>query len=180
MVTLCLVVLAAPALVKVMNRRRGPALFALVFGLAVADLYRAPLRMREAAPLPEVYRTLARLPRGPVIELPYWSDRLAYHRHAEYMLASTYHWQPLINGYSDHIPQDFRDNAGPLSGFPSRDSFAILEKSGARYAVVHLNLMDAQARESLIERLDRDYVNYLRPIEKDGDVWLYEINGGPR
>jgi hypothetical protein len=186
-VTLCLVVLAAPALIKVMNRAPSrtrsagaSVVFGVLFALAIADTYRAPLRMREAAPLPNVYRTLARMPRGPVIELPYWSDRIAYHRHAEYMLDSAYHWQPLINGYSDHIPQDFRDQAVPLSGFPSRDSFAILEKLGARYAVVHLNLFDVQARDALIDRLDREYVNYLRPLEKDGDVWLYEIIAWPR
>ena len=152
----------------------------LLFVLAVADTYRAPLRMREAPPVPAVYRTLARLPRAPVIEVPFWSDREAYHRHAEYMLTSAYHWQPLINGYSDHIPQDFRDAALPLSGFPSPDSFRILEQRGARYVVVHLNLMNAQSREAIVERLDRDYVNYLRPLEKDGDVWLYEIIGWPR
>jgi hypothetical protein len=184
-VTLCLVVLAAPALIKVMSgppsRRRfgSSAIFGVLFALAVADTYRAPLRMREAAPLPTVYRTLARLPRGPVIELPYWSERIAYHRHAEYMLNSAYHWQPLINGYSDHIPQDFRDHALPLSGFPSRDSFAILETLGARYAVVHLNLFGAESRASLIDRLDREYVNYLRPLDQDGDVRLYEIVGYP-
>jgi hypothetical protein len=136
--------------------------------------------MREGPPVPAAYRALARLPRGPVFEAPFWSDRLAYHRHAEYMLGSTYHWQPLINGYSDHIPQDFRDAALPLSGFPSADSFTILEQRGARYVVVHLDLMDAQTRASIIERLDRDYVNYLRPIEKDGDVWLFEIIAWPR
>jgi hypothetical protein len=177
-VTLCLVVLAAPALIKLINQRT--TMFVLFFGLAVADTYRAPLRMREAPPVPGVYHTLARLPRGPVVEIPFWSDRLAYHRHAEYMLASTYHWQPLINGYSDHIPQDFRDAALPLSLFPSPDSFKILEQRRARYVVVHLDLMNAPTRESIVERLDREYVNYLRPIEKDGDVWLYEIIGWPR
>ena len=177
-VTLCLVVLAAAALTRLINRRTS--VFVLLSVLALADTYRAPLRMREAPPVPAVYRTLARLPRGPVIEVPFWSDREAYHRHAEYMLTSAYHWQPLINGYSDHIPQDFRDAALPLSGFPSPDSFRILEQRGARYVVVHLNLMNAQSREAIVERLDRDYVNYLRPLEKDGDVWLYEIIGWPR
>ena len=179
-VTLCLVILAAAAMKHLMQRQRRPTVFAALVALAVGDLYRAPLRMREAPPLPSVFTTLARLPRGPVIELPYWSENVAYHRHAEYMLLSTYHWQPLINGYSDHIPQDFRDNAPTLSRFPSRDAFAILERSQARYVVAHLNLMDAQSRDSLIDRLDREYVNYLRPLEKDGDVWLYEIIAWPR
>ena len=197
-VTLSLVVLAAPALKRVIDSPRsgprfhrraarfggqvnatGQTMFAVMFVLGTADLYRAPLRMREAPPLPRVYATLARLPRGPVIELPYWSENVAYHRHAEYMLLSTAHWQPLVNGYSDHIPQDFRDHAPPLSGFPSRDAFAILEKIGARYAVFHLDLMGADARASLVAKIENDYANYLRPLEKDGDVWLYEIIGFP-
>ena len=127
-----------------------------------------------------VYRTLAQLPRGPVIELPYWYERLAYPRHAEYMLTSTAHWQPLINGYSDHIPKDFRDTATPLSTFPSRESFAILEQLGARYAVFHLDLMDPRTREKLIERVEGDYKAHLRPIEKDAEVWLFEIVSWPR
>ena len=179
-VTLCLVVLATPALLRLMDLRKGLAMVAVLFALAIADTYRAPLRMREAPPLPSVYRTLARLPRGPVMELPFWSERIAYHRHAEYMLDSAYHWQPLINGYSDHIPQDFRDHAVPLSGFPSREAFAILERSQARYVVVHLNLVDARTRESLIDRLDREYIDYLRPLDEDGEVRLYEIIGWPR
>lgn len=179
-VTFCLVVLTAPASIKLLAHRRGALVFAGLLALGTADLYRAPLRMREAPPLPRAYQTLARLPRGPVIELPYWHERLAYPRHAEYMLTSTAHWQPLINGYSDHIPQDFRETALPLSTFPSRESFAILEQLGARYAVFHLDLMDPRTRAKLIERVDVEYKAFLRPIEKDGEVWLFEIVGWPR
>ena len=177
-VTLCLVVLAATAMSALMKGRR--VVFAALLVLAIGDLFRAPLRMREAPRVPDVHHQLARLPRGPVIEVPYWYERLAFPRHAEYMLLSTYHWQPLINGYSDHIPQDFRDTALPLSSFPSRESFGILEKIGARYAVFHLNLMDERTREKTIQRIEVDYVNYLRPLDKDGEVWLFEIVGWPR
>src|SRR6185436_2434238 len=179
-VTLCLVVLAAPALIVLMRRQAANTAFAILLALAVADLYRAPLRMREAPPLPAAYRTLASLPKGPVIELPYWSSSIDFHRHAEYMLTSTAHWQPLVNGYSDHIPQDFRDHAVALAGFPSRESFAILEPLQARYAVFHLDLMAPNDRADLVRRLDLEYLGYLRPIEKDGDVWLYEIVSWPR
>ena len=179
-VTLCLVVLAAPALVVLMRRKSVNAAFAILFVLVVADLYRAPLRTREARPLPGAYRQLATLPRGPVIELPYWATGAEFHAHADYMLASTAHWQPLINGYSDHIPQDFRDNAPVLAKFPSRESFAILEPMGARYAVFHMDMIAPNDRTDLIRRLDVDYAGYLRPLEKDGNVWLYEIVAWPR
>ncbi|MBY0496559.1 MAG: hypothetical protein K2Y23_20320 [Cyanobacteria bacterium] len=179
-VTLCLVVLSAPAMVAIMQRRGAKAAGSILLLLACADLYRAPLRMREAPPLSDVHRMLASLPRGPVIELPYWATSIEFHRHAEYMLLSTAHWQPLINGYSDHIPQDFRDNATTLANFPSRESFAILEKMQARYAVLHMDLMPAAATAELARRLDVDYAGYLKPLEKDGNVWLYEIVAWPR
>ena len=179
-VTLCLVVLAAPALIVLMRRKAINAAFAILFVLVCADLYRAPLRMRTAPPLPDAYRTLAKLPKAPTIELPYWATSIEFHRHAEYMLASTAHWQPLINGYSDHIPQDFRDNAPILAQFPNRESFALLERLGARYALFHVDLMAPEVRTSLVHRLEVDYVNNLRPLSKDGNVWLYEIVSWPR
>ena len=179
-VTLCLVVLATPALSTLLRRWASNAAFAVLLLLAVADLYRAPLRMREAPPLPNAYRILAGLPKAPTIEFPYYPTPIEFHGHAEYMLLSTSHWQPLINGYSDHIPQDFRDAAPTLNTFPSHEAFAILERLGARYVVVHLRLMTAARRESMMRRLDGEYAQYLRPIEESADVWLYEITGWPR
>ena len=106
-------------------------------------------------------------------------DDIEYHRHAEHA-TSTAHWQPLVNGYSDHIPQDFRDAAPILNSFPSKEAFAILEPLGARYVVVHLDLMNAENRADMIRRLDVDSLGYLRPLDKSGDVWLYEIVNWPR
>jgi hypothetical protein len=179
-VTLCLVILAAPAMIAIMQRRGRNAAFAVLLALAVLDLFRAPLRMREAPPLPSAYRVLAQSPRGPVVELPFWHDGSSFHGHVEYMLNSTAHWQPLINGYSDHIPQDFRDNSTILATFPSASAFTVLESLGARYAVIHFDLMDPSSRPDLIRRLDVDYANYLRPLDKNGSVWLYEIVSWPR
>lgn len=179
-VTLCLVVLSAPAMVAIMRRRGANAVFAVLFVLVVADLYRAPLRMRTAPPLPAAYHALADLPKAPTVELPYWATSIEYHRHAEYMLSSTAHWQPLINGYSDHIPQDFRDAAPKINSFPSAEGFAALEPLGARYVVVHLDLMSAANRAAIIKRLDVDFLGYLKPLDKSGDVWLYEIVSWPR
>jgi len=179
-VTLCLVVLAAPAIAAIIRHRGANLAFATLLALVTADLYRAPLRMRAAPPLPTAYTALASQPKAPVIELPYWATSIEFHRHAEYMLSSTMHWQPLINGYSDHIPQDFRDQAPVLAGFPSREAFAALEPLGARYAVVHLNLMNRENRDNIVRRLDHEFADYLRPIVREGDVWLYEITGWPR
>ena len=179
-VTLCLTVLASIAIARLLERRRHAGWMAAgLMIVAVADLVQAPIGLREAPPTPSAYQELARLPVAPVAVFPYWANNLNYHGHAEYMLASTAHWQPLINGYSDHIPQDFRDNSLILRGFPTLESFAVLERLGARYVVFHLGRYAGPSHEEVLGKIEA-FANYLRPIDKTGDVWLFEIVGWPR
>jgi hypothetical protein len=144
-----------------------------------AELATMPLPLPEAPPLNPAYRLLATLRPGPVVELPFFYSRPDFPRHAEYMLYSTYHWQPLVNGYSDHIPQEFRDMVIPMSSFPTRESFGMLEGMRTRYAVFHLNYYDRRSREKLLERIER-YGEFLTPLSREDEVWLYEIVGWPR
>jgi hypothetical protein len=180
LVTLSLVVLGAPLLAALLARARRPLVAAAALALvASAELAAIPLRQyRQAEPLSPVHHMLATLPYGPVIELPYWHERSDFPRHAAYMLESTAHWLPLINGYSDHIPQDFRATALTLSSFPTRASFGILAAADTRYVVFHLNFYNERLRRRLMERLTT-YSRYLRPLMREGDVWLYEIVDWP-
>jgi len=133
-------------------------------------------------PVPEVYRTLSTLPRGGVIEFffPYKPNGLT--GHTNYMFWSMWHWQPLINGYSDFIPGDFRDMAGPVNLFPDAQSFQILKAHQARYVVLHLDSWTAEDSKEVQDRFP-PYEQYLRPILKTPKTWLFEIvkwpNGEP-
>ena len=180
MVTLALCVLAAGVISKLQARWGHPVIIgSLLLVITMAELNNAPLQQyRDVSPPPRAYRVLATLPRGAVIELPYWYQRPNFPRHAEYMLNSTIHWQPLVNGYSDHIPQDFRMTVLQFSSFPSRESFLMLGRIGARYAVFHLDNYDERNRARLMERL-KTYANYLRPLVQEDSVWLYEIVDWP-
>jgi hypothetical protein len=179
-VVLCLAVFSAIAVSRLMAGRSRPAFWAAGIALlAAAELMQAPLTaFRQVEPFPAAYRTLAIQPAGAVAEFPFFYERGDFPRHAIYMLNSTTHWMPLINGYSDHIPQEFRDQVRPLSSFPTRESFQILGKAGTRYVLFHLNLYDRRSRERLLERIDT-YRAYLRPLVQEGDVWLFEIVGFP-
>ena len=96
------------------------------------------------------------------------------------MLLSAYHWHPLVNGYSDHIPQWFRDEVIRISSFPTAESLQIVVgRHQARYAIFHTRYYDGRSRQRLRERLTQ-YRDYVRPILSEGDVWLYEIVGAPR
>jgi hypothetical protein len=143
-----------------------------------AELFTAPIAVRDAPPVASAYRHLATLPRGAVLELPFFYERSDYPRHARYMSASGWHWQPLINGYSDHIPPEFRELAPRMHGFPSMESFAELRQRGARYVVLHLNLYGHRDKERTLERL-KAYGAYLTLLNDDGEIRLYEISGWP-
>jgi hypothetical protein len=180
MVTLALVVLATGLVARLLaDRPHAWRVLAVMAAIAFGELATMPLAgFRRAAPLPPVYSMLASLPHGVVVEFPYWYERSDFPRHAAYMLNSTAHWKPLVNGYSDHIPADFRKTVLPLSSFPSRESFGILARADARYVVFHLDMYNTRLRERLFERL-KTYSAYLRPLAQEGPVWLYEIVDWP-
>jgi hypothetical protein len=94
------------------------------------------------------------------------------------MFWSTYHWQPMVNGYSDVIPPDFDAIALPINAFPDPASFAIMQARGVRYVLWHMDTYEGRSREVLVERLDR-YAEYLRPLDTASDVWLFEITRWP-
>jgi hypothetical protein len=179
LVTLALSVLAAFAVARLGRStagRRLPIILSVALG---AELATVPLRFRDnSAPINEAYEVLAAQPRGPVVELPFFYRPLDFHRHAYYMLFSTYHWQPLVNGYSDYYPPDFREDVLTIASFPTRDSFPLLQRRGVRYAVFHLNFYDRVSRAALMTRLD-EFKAYLRPLTRENDVLLFEIVGAP-
>jgi len=117
------------------------------------------------------------MPKGVVAEFPFYGERVAYPLHAQYMMFSTTHWMPLVNGYSDYIPPDFRQTAFVLDSFPSNDTFAILQKHRVRYIGVHWDMYGPRAEE-VRKRLE-SFLPHLRPLGSDARMTLYEVVSFP-
>jgi hypothetical protein len=149
----------------------------LVAGL-VLELAAVPWPLRAAEPVPQAYDLLARLPRGVVVEYLFNYKSSDYHNQTHAMFNSTYHWQPLVNGYSDLIPSDFDAFAVPINAFPDPASFELLHRLQVRYVVVHLRDYQGEARDRLLARFP-PYEANLRRLTTDQDVWLYEIVSWP-
>lgn len=175
-VPLVLGVLASLALVRMRPRVRTAASVG-VGALAAFELNTLPFPWDRAPRLPQAYELLARLPRGPVAEFPFYGQRPAFHLHTRYMLFSTTHWQPLVNGYSDHIPAEFRESALLLESFPSSDSFAVLRRRRVRYIALHWNMFGRRADE-IRARLN-PYAHHLRRLAGDDLMTLYEVMSFP-
>jgi hypothetical protein len=171
-IPLILGLFAALAITRLPQRRQTAAAV-LIGAMTLLELNTAPFPWHPTPPFPRAYLMLAKLPRGPVAEFPFYGDRVAYHLHTNYMLFSTAHWQPLLNGYSDYIPGDFRKNAAVLHWFPSTESFALLKQYGIRYIGVHWDLFGA-GEHDIRDRL-RPFAPYLRELASDRKMTLYEI-----
>jgi hypothetical protein len=175
--TLAASVLAGVGVHALLLRVRRPAAVAAGLAVCAAVELITPLRFRTAPAPQAVYTTLATLPRGPLLELPIYSPRFAMLR-ATYMLSSTVHWMPLIDAYSDYIPDDFTRSVGVLNDFPSAEAFSALERISARYVVFHLEKYNGRGTKRLRRKL-AEFEPYLRQRYADDEAWLYEIVGFP-
>ncbi len=172
---LALAMLAGFGVEWLVRRRSKAVILTIGAGLAVlacVELATFPLPL-STRPIPAIYDTLAKLPRGVVAEFPFYADRQSYHAHTLYMFYSTRHWQPMLNGYSDYIPPDFRRLATKLATFPDDESIAMLRARDARYVVVHRALYPDAQREALTRALETS--PDLRPIAGDPDNRLFEL-----
>ena len=141
---------------------------------AVALELFVPWPLRPAPPVARAYRLLAEAPRSAVVEMLFNYKRTEFFAHTRFMFNSTYHWQPLLNGYSDLIPPDFQEVAMLMTQFPDPASFAMLRERGVRYVVVHLDDYNEAAREALLARFP-PYEKFMQRLTSDQDVWLYHI-----
>ena len=182
-VVLSLAVLAAYAVRGWRERipHRRTAIAAITCALALAELNTIPFDWRVARPIPVVYRHLAALPRGALAEFPFYDRRIDFHLHTAYMLNSTVHWQPLVNGYSDHIPLDFRTLASTLATFPSQASFDALRAERVRYLSLHRGRegYDGQAWPDIERRL-QPFLPHLKVVAEGDELVIYEVISWPR
>jgi hypothetical protein len=177
-VVFALSVLAGVALTALLSRARHQTMLGAAIAVVAAAELAVPLDFRQVSPVAPAYRLLSTLQRGPVLEMPFYYRSVDFPQHVKYMLASTAHWMPLVNGYSDYVPADFVTNVMTLAPFPSRDAFKLLESRSVRYAVFHMYGYNTENRNDVLGRL-KEFAPYLRQLYVDDETQLYEIIGYP-
>lgn len=131
------------------------------------------LRLPGAASLPFPYKWLADAPPGPVAEYPLadcQSDGDSI-----YMYYSTFHWKPLVNGYSRVLPPGRESLNKTLQKFPAPVALDTLSSIGVRYILVHLGQYREDAREEMILRLNDLEGVSIRRVYSDGLDIIYEM-----
>jgi hypothetical protein len=140
-----------------MTTRMRRAVAALVCAVVLIE-YRVgslPLVAYPNEP-PPLYRLLAQLPRGVVVEFPIARLEWAPHHDARFAYMSTFHWMPLLNGYSGFNPPSYLRRLVRLARFPDEASVASLRRENVRYVIVHDDEDDKAPgweRVQVVERL---------------------------
>ena len=111
----------------------------------------SPLRLvayENAAP--QAYAFLARLPSGVAAEFPVPARNTVPGPDARYTYMSTFHWKPLVNGYSGYHPPSYLRRLDQLQSFPDASSLEVLRRTGVTYVLVHLSAYESE-RELLLD-----------------------------
>jgi hypothetical protein len=151
------------------NRRWWPAAAVGLVVVANLEALRAPIVYRPFDGIPGVYRLIGEHPRAVVAEFPFYSP-LAVFRNAPYVLNSTAHWRPLVNGYSGFMPESYVRHAEVLQGFPDGASRELLRSLGVTDVVLHAGAYGERASEI---REAVDAAPWLRLVAAEGDVRVY-------
>ena len=151
-----LAALAAYGYVALAELLPSKARLALAVGLGALLLLEYRVRPLELVPYPNspppLYAWLSTQPRGVVAELPMRTSGLPGSDPA-YSYLSTFHWMPIVNGYSGFYPASYLGRLDDLAAFPDEKSINRLRRDGVRYVVVHLIEIEPARREAVLDAL---------------------------
>jgi hypothetical protein len=155
-VVLFLAVLGAYGYVAVAGLLPGRARPLLVLAICAGLLAEYRVRPLQLVPYPNtpppLYAWLAVQPRGVVAEFPMPTTDLPGPDPA-YSYLSTFHWQPLVNGYSGFYPWTYLSRLEDVAEFPDLRSISRLRGDGVRYLVVHLAGLERSRRDGVLHDL---------------------------
>ena len=149
---------AHASLAQWVQPRRARLVAAGIWIVLVAEYCVAPLDLvpypNRAPPL---YAWLATQPRGLVAELPMPMAHVLPGDDARYAYMSTFHWQPLINGYSGYYPASYLKTLERLRRIRATDdSVGVLRRTGVKYVIVHFVSWDQEESIAAAMVLYRD------------------------
>lgn len=153
------------------SARTWPMAAAALCALVNLEALRAPLGYTPFSEIPPIYDWLASQRGAVVVELPFYPPS-NWFLNGRYMLNSTRHWRPMVNGYSGFRPGSYNDTYAALASFPDVASLAALHARGVTHIVVHRNEFSGSspARFDAIASIAS-----LQLVAESGDIHIYRL-----
>ena len=141
--------------------------------LVNVESLRAPFDYRRStAFLPSTSCWPTSLAPSVLAEQPFF-PRWAVFENGPYVLASTAHWRPLMNGYSGYTPESYQHYAEAFWYFPQDWAIQAMKDAGVTHVVVHPARF-AHDHQDVLPVLDQRSDFELMAIG-DGGIRLYRL-----
>jgi hypothetical protein len=156
---------------RMAGARPRAAVTALLLLAVNADAFAGPIEYVDAEPISPLHATL-RDTRAIVAEIPmYPADRVF--RNAPYLLHSTAHWRPMVNGYSGLTPASYVRIAAEVARFPDDRALAALRAAGVTHVFVHDRALRDWTDNETADAVPR--TAGLALVGRDGELSLYRL-----
>ncbi len=152
--------------------RRWPAAAAAILAVLTLEPLVAPIYLTPFAGVSTLYETIASDPHAVVAELP-MPGGFGWFGNARYMINSTRHFRPMLNGYSGFAPASFHEHIQALAAFPEPAAIAALKAFGVTHVFLHIDGYTA-AQRAIIEASPA-----LARVASDERIVLYQVNATP-
>ncbi len=158
---------------------RRAAVVALAIGGAMLVEWTLPdsrLPWQWDATPPRIYDALAGLEPGALVSLPCYRRTTDAARESEYMVYSTHHWRPIVNGYGRHDPIGSHPVVGAVTAFPGPNSAIRMRALGIRFVILH-SARYADGAEAVLgeARASTDF----EVVAREGHDYLFRVRPGP-
>ena len=144
----------------------------LLVALVNGEALRAPVGFNWFEGVPAVYDVLAKSPGAVVVEAPFPIPQ-QWFLNAPYMVNSTRHWRPMLNGYSGFLPPSYDRSYQAMATFPSDASLIALSQLGVTHIVVHQRAMNHGAPDTPFNPYES--IGSLNLVTRDDDVLIYQL-----
>jgi hypothetical protein len=144
-----------------------------VAGLVAIDAWPAlPLVPVWEEP-PAIYDTLKARPGVVLAEFPVDPNEVF---NTPYMYFSVWHFLPMVNGYSGHIPESYTALAPDLLEFPRGDSAVALRRRGVTHVTVNCGLQSADCEQTMTVMRQSPDLRLVMETDWEGEpVRLFEL-----
>jgi hypothetical protein len=157
---------------RIRDTRVWTAVAFVLFGLVQIEALRAPIEYVRFDGIPAIYDRLATERDAVLVELPMYEPR-AFFANAPYMLNSTRHWRPMLDGYSGIRPDSYDVTFNLIDGFPDDRALIALHERGVTHVIVHEQAFTAIFGRARYEAVLR--APALRPAAEEGDIHIFRL-----
>lgn len=141
---------------------------ALLIALVNVEAFRAPIGYVRYDGVPEVFAALAAESGAVVVELPFPIPQ-QWFLNAGYMLNSTRHWRPMLNGYSGFRPPSYDRSYEAARNFPYEESLIALYALGVTHMIVHTGALSPERAAKLAR------TQSLHQIAGEGEILIFRF-----